>query len=385
MSYKQKTVSLMVVLIGLAGAGTVWGSSKFSHPGVFSSQADLERMKKVVNKDTSSPMHAGWKRLVRSGSASLEYEPHPTETVYVCGGSAPRKWRKKVESELWFRADAQAAYAHALAWVVTGDKAHARKAIEIMDAWAAVYCKTESVNFGDRQRALESGWVAMPWVGAAEIIRYYDNGSAKWSSSSIKRFNQRVLNKLYSYCNFLSNTQSSVPNQELICADAKMAIGIFQNSRSRYRLGRKQWEGLLETSVHSSGENYEVCRDAVHAQYVIICLIMGAEMAWKQGDDVYGLKFGGQEKPRLWYGVEYLAKLDMGIPQDTPWRKQGIKIFEGHGNRSAGWEMALNHYKNRQKVEMLATEKMVHKYVRPSSGDSHFIRWDTLTHAELDR
>jgi hypothetical protein len=47
--------------------------------------------------------------------------------------------------------------------------------------------------------------------------------------------------------------------------------------------------------------------------------------------------------------------------------------------------MALNHYKNRQKIEMPATEKMVLEHARPSSGDSHFIRWDTLTHAELDR
>ena len=44
-------------------------------------------------------------------------------------------------SKLGFRADASAAYTHALKWVVTGDKRHSGKAIEIYNAWSKVTCR----------------------------------------------------------------------------------------------------------------------------------------------------------------------------------------------------------------------------------------------------
>ncbi len=350
------------------------------HPGIFSSQSELTSIGKAVQSSKPSLMKEGWEKMLTSRFSKLEYRPQPSEMVYVMGGSPKNpEQRKKTRSEDLFRNDAHAAYSHALQWAVTGDRKHAQKSIEIMDAWSGVFKKMVSLNFGERQRALESGWAAIPWTAAAEIIRHYNRGAAQWPPQSIKRF-ESMLGTLDDYCSFLDNPKSRVPNQELICADARMAIGIFRDDQSGYKEGRELWKGLLENAVHESGENWEICRDATHAQYVIACLVYGAEIGFHQGDDLYGIKLENQPKPRLWYGLEYLAKLNLGIPQDTPWRKQGMKNFKGYGNGRTGWEMAYNHYARRKKMALPASEKLLTDHTRPVAGDQHFILWDTLTH-----
>ena len=66
-----------------------------------------------------------------------------------------------------FMEDGSAAYSHALQWALTGDKAHAEKVVEILDAYATML---ESVDGHDAR--LLVGMAGIKYVTAAELIRH---------------------------------------------------------------------------------------------------------------------------------------------------------------------------------------------------------------------
>ncbi len=103
--------------------------AQFTHPGIYNSQEELEVIKVNINSTAPHPMKEGWKEMLSSTShkitdrvkyTSLVWQPHPMEIVYP----------KEVGKQRFFN-DGQAAYAHALQWVVTGKQVYANKAIEL--------------------------------------------------------------------------------------------------------------------------------------------------------------------------------------------------------------------------------------------------------------
>ena len=62
--------------------------------------------------------------------SSLEYQPRPLANVVRGASNSPNIGSSD------FSNDSIAAYSHALQWWMTGEKAHASKAIEILNAWS---------------------------------------------------------------------------------------------------------------------------------------------------------------------------------------------------------------------------------------------------------
>src|SRR5579871_6321549 len=106
------------------------GPSGFVHPGVLVNRAQLEEMKRRVAAGLE-PQKSAFEALQAHRLAALDYTPHPRETV-ECGSYSNPDLGCKDE-----QADSEAAYAQALAWVITGNEAYARNAVRIMNAWSA--------------------------------------------------------------------------------------------------------------------------------------------------------------------------------------------------------------------------------------------------------
>ena len=108
----------------------------FVHPGIIVNQGMLDQIRaNVANK-----VEPQWTAFNAAASlrvhqpavwlANLSYEPHPVQLDIVNKSLSPgTRWLSDKEDSL-------AAYTHALMWYITGDKRHALKAAEIMDAWS---------------------------------------------------------------------------------------------------------------------------------------------------------------------------------------------------------------------------------------------------------
>jgi hypothetical protein len=70
-------------------------------------------------------------------------------------------------------------------WFVTGDEAHARKAIEILDAWSGTLA-----DFFENDAMLLAGWTGGQFCNAAEILRAT---YPKWAAPSQAQFKRMLL------------------------------------------------------------------------------------------------------------------------------------------------------------------------------------------------
>jgi hypothetical protein len=101
--------------------------------------------------------------------------------------------------------------------------------------------------------------------------------------------------------------------------------------------------------------------------------LMGAvcEMAWKQGDDLYGY-----DDNRFLKGCEYVAKYNLG--EDVPFKKyandiatQTVVSAAGRGNLRPIWELVYNHYVKLEGLPAPYTARMAEK-ARPEGGGGDY-------------
>ena len=102
----------------------------FVHPGLLHSREELEFIKQKIAAG-KEPWKIAWDKLRASESALLDYKPRPRVEVVRGPYNNPNIGSSE------FSNDSAAAYTHALQWCLTGNEAHARKAVEILNAWSA--------------------------------------------------------------------------------------------------------------------------------------------------------------------------------------------------------------------------------------------------------
>src|SRR5438094_264702 len=98
----------------------------FYHPGILVNRAQLELIRDKVAAG-AEPWKSSFQAAKASEFGSLAYVHHARQTV-DCGPYSKPDLGCKDEQR-----DSDAAYTHALLWFVSGDKAHAEKAIESMN------------------------------------------------------------------------------------------------------------------------------------------------------------------------------------------------------------------------------------------------------------
>lgn len=147
----------------------------------------------------------------------------------------------------------------------------------------------------------------------------------------------------------------------------RMACAIFLEDTTMYRASVDYFlhandNGSLPRYIGETGQCQETGRDQGHVQLGLEALAETCEMAWEQGDDLWGALDN-----RLLKGYEYTARYNLGydVPFETwtdctglynDWTEPGQM---GRGNLWDIYAIAYNHYVKRRGLKMPYTEKII--------------------------
>ena len=334
------------------------------HPGISHKRSDLDRMKLMVEAGIE-PWASTFEALRNHRRAKFDY------VVNVATASPNAVIEYSRETDGFFLNDGEAAYYNALMWYITGDERHAQKSVEILNTYNTLRRNTSGIP-------LRSGRV---WriIEAAEIIAHTYDG---WDPDDIQAFKDMLVFPGYSATNvprqainsgdftFYWHIYQGDPqrngNQGLFCMRTMMAMGIFLDNEVMYERAVRYLRGqshrpddlaypsgpplngrtnrnpcgffnefsfnglddvdddygyneVIEHYIFENGQSQESSRDQVHALAGVITINNMAEMAWSQGDDLYGEL---DNRPLL--GMEFMNRYNLSIDfqfpdQPTPW------------------------------------------------------------------
>ncbi|MGW5191938.1 alginate lyase family protein [Kribbella sp. NPDC004138] len=368
----------------VASSQAVDAPAVFTHPGVGSSQAQLDFVRAKVQAG-AQPWTDAFNQAKNSAYASLSRTPKP-RAVVECGPYSNPNYGCTDERE-----DAIAAYTDALLWYITRDDRYAQKSIQLMDAWSATIRDHTNSN-----APLQTAWSASSWPKAAEIIKHvYGN----WPNAG--RFATMLRNV---YVPEIINGSNSNGNWELSMTEALQGIGVFLEDKAiydkaiaLYRLRVPAYvylesDGALPKTVPSqnlntrdkivsywqgqgtfvTGLTQETCRDFTHTGYGISSISHVLETARIQGIDMYP-EFG----ERLRQALGFQSKWERNLEPVPSWLCNGT-LHRGLGPIT---EVGYNALHTRLGIAMSNTQALTESR-RPAGSNNLFVAWETLTHAE---
>jgi hypothetical protein len=383
---------------GSAPRKSAYETGVFQHPGLLATEADFARIRtRIANGD--QPWKTWWDKLCVEKFATLDTRPYPVASVY-----------RLDNSKFAMYVDIRRAWCLALRWKLSSpqDNRYADKAVEFLDAWANTLKEVgskpaESTASDDHTFILMAGMQGHQWAQIGEIMRTYKG----WPAASLKRF-QDMLTTVFAPISswFLSDGRiKSHANWDMASLVGAMAIGIFCDKPDLYRLAYDCYagnnRGKLRTFGNGSivhgvyymhpghfGQWEESGRDQGHSTLGISLGADVMEMAWNQGDDLYGLY-----NNRFLSASEYVARSNLvdenGKPYAMPYTPEQdptaphpalwTRVNSGQQSRNA-WEPIYNHYVNRLGLAAPNVARMV-EFCEPNYwGNSDDIAFPTLIH-----
>ena len=348
MRLKYKILLLVILSIYLDFAQ----AQSFVHPGLLNSKEDLDRMKIEVFRK-SEPIISGYKVFADDPQSKFDYQMQ---------GPLAAVSRNPTIGQGAYDSDANAAYQNAVMWYITGDKRHAEKAEEIINAWSGMLKKIDG-----KDAVLMAGLGPFKMVNAAEIIRYTNAG---WQESDIrqaeKHFREVIYPVLKNFAPFANG------NWDSAALKTAMAIAIFCDDRPMFERALLYYvngdgDGALNHYIiNDEGQCQESGRDQAHTQLGIAHLGDCCEMAWHQGLDLYGYADN-----RLLKGFEYTAKYNLGyeVPYAAAMDRTGKyehKLIspDARGRLRPVYEQIYNHYALRMGQSAPYTQQAAEK-IRP--------------------
>lgn len=342
---------------GESNAGTKGHSlhRAIAHPGILQTRADLEFMKNKINAG-EEPWKSSWQIWLESPLASLDFKPQPFAHVirgaYDAGDQGGRELQQS----------ADAAENHVMQWVVTGNVAHAQKAVEILDAWSGTLA-----DFFENDAMLLAGWTGGQFCNSAEILRAT---YPAWSAQSQEQFKRMLLTVYVPLLRMFYPEANG--NWDAAIMYTLLSIGVYCEDRAlmdsvyrHFRLGLVN-SGITRY-VYPSGQCEETCRDQGHTQLGLGYMLNTCIVARNQGVDLFG-----EADNRLALGFEYTARYMLG--EDVP--VYGRISKGARGRFSDIYHAVLQHYRYEKHVEMPYTERAAQKVVRAHSIATMF-RGDT--------
>jgi arabinogalactan endo-1,4-beta-galactosidase len=329
----------------------------FVHPGLLHTRADLDRVKQRVQQGAEL-YQAGFEKLRTHPQSQSDWRLRgPFDRV--SRGAGQELHRTELAQ------DGNAAYQNALMWAITGDKAHAQKAVEILNAWSGTL--KEIVG---RDKELAASLCGFKYVNAAEIIRYTYDG---WAPAEIERCETMLKGVFYPVIKDFATFANG--NWDTGCIKTMMAIGVFCNDQALYDRAVDYYRSgsgngrLTHYIINGQGQCQESGRDQTHVQLGLAHLAETCEIAWSQGLDLYGAADN-----RLLKGFEYTAKFNLG--QEVPfaaYRDTTGKYFaQAISSQRRGlfrpiFEMVWNHYENRKGIPAPYTKQAAER-IRPEGA-----------------
>ena len=367
----------LAVVVAAAAAGpaiTVAAAEgkAFVHPGILHSAAEIEFIRAKTGAG-EEPWKSAREQFCADAVAQLSWTPRPRAEVVRGANNSPDLGGTDLLK------DGSAAHAHALQWCLTGRKAHAEKAIEILNAYAATLR-----SVGGHDARLLVGMSGLQFLNAAELVRHTHDG---WRPEDLRRFEELLRSVLYPVIKDFYPTANG--NWDAAMIQTMLAMGIFLDDRAIFNRAvdyylKGEGNGAIQKYFNDFGECQESGRDQAHTQMGLGYLGCAAEIAWKQGVDLYGACDN-----RLALGFEYTAKYNLGL--DVPYKPyrsvEGRYNYPaisptGRGRFAVIYERAYHHYHDRRGMEMPFTKQVLDK-TRPEGWQLHHIPWCTLMFAGL--
>jgi hypothetical protein len=382
----MKRVSRNVLGIVAMMVCMTWGSSlshaAFVHPGILNTQAEYNLMRSKVLAGANP-----WKAAYDAIPSYLDYTPlaPSTITITTTGSTGSTDMLK----------DGLAAYGSALRWIVSGKTEHANKAKQILNAWAK---NLKSIT-GDNQQYLEISWYTPRMAYAAEILKHVPGSG--WSAGEQTAFGEMVKRFFIPKLQRIDTSSGGVTrnNWAAYGVNARLAWGVYLDDQALYDSGVKGYKDLVTFYVSKFGHNvlngftYETCRlsnanggleggDMTHTAMALAGLAAGAEIAKKQGINLYDFK-GTDEGFTL-----RTALLAHGQWWDYPNRSGSTKAgwpcelafpgktYEEGPFPNLSWHAMYNHYRDSQLLNLSNYQGS-----SVSTRDRRVqIPWDRLTH-----
>ncbi|MGN6178726.1 MAG: cellulose binding domain-containing protein [Mucilaginibacter sp.] len=264
--YKHSIRWLLLCVVVLITMMNV-SAQTFIHPGIPFTRQDLDQLKANITKQ---PWLAGYTALQNDAHSQLSYAPKgPFATVT----RAPN-----LNNAAWID-DMQAIHNLTFMYVFTGDSAYARKATNLLDAWAAT-----NTSWGGNENMLDIGDMAPYFVVGADILKSTFPG---WSSANDQHVNNYFRNVLFP-TSYVPNPLRDNNKGALQC---QIAIGI-----AAYLNDPVLWQQAIEVyrmdagaALRCSLPNGEVGDSGRDDHWFVQIQALGwsAEVAWKQGIDLF--------------------------------------------------------------------------------------------------
>ncbi|MFH0174218.1 alginate lyase family protein [Streptomyces cacaoi] len=320
-----------------ATEGTVDDGSEFAfvHPGLLHSAADLARMRSAVD-GRQSPVYDGYLALAAHSRSQTAYIIQNTGQI-TSWGRGPSNFMNQAV------ADSAAAYQNALLWAVTGVRAHADKARDILNAWTASLAMITGAD-----GPLGAGLQVFKFANAAELLRH--TGYDGWADSDIARCEESLLDVWYPAVSGYMLYANG--NWDLTAIQSILAIGVFCEQRTlfedalRFAAAGAGNGSVAHRIVAATGQGQESGRDQGHEQLAVGLLGDAAQVAWNQGVDLWS--YDGN---RILAGAEYAARYSLGgeVPFTSDLDRTGKYIKKtvsatGRGALPPIYEMYYAHY-----------------------------------------
>ena len=340
-----------------AGSPATNSTGAFVHPGLLHARADFQRMKQMMAKG-AEPWKGGYEKLSTHRQSQADWRLHGPFADVV---RDPNGSRRIAELE----ADSNAAYQNALMWCLTSQQAHARKAIEILNAWSG---KLRAITGHDKQ--LAASLCGFKLVNAAELLRGTDSG---WQAQDITQFEGMLRTVFYPVIKDFATFANG--NWDTGCIKTMMAMGVFLDDRAVFNRAVEYFRrgsgngALTHYIINETGQCQESGRDQQHTQLGLGHLAEACEIAWHQGLDLYG-----EADNRLLRGFEYTAKYNLGenvpfVPYTDLTGKNKAKVISPQGRNRLRpiYEMVWNHYGRRRGLPAPFTQQAAER-IRPEGA-----------------
>jgi len=329
----MRKLVLLAVVTFFSG---VWAipAGAYTHPCIPTTLEELDTIKASLDKQ---PWKQGYAMLAASGHSQLTY------TMQGPFANVSRKGAYDANLGAW-QSDMSAVYNLARMWYFTGNEAYAQKARDILIAWANTH-----TSFSGNESGLTLGDYALCYGGGASILRGTWSGWTAADTTAVKHYFSSVLwpGSLAGY-NVLGPT-----NKGAIYMEAGIAIAVFCDDAAKFDHVMNMFRtfhgsGLMGTLP--TGQMGETGRDAGHAFGTLNALTFVAEVAWKQGVDLYS-----ELDNRLLACGEYYARNTFTTDNpyvpfgtiDWPWFNNAPGAYTA--NRGAFY-LLQNAYKNRKNL-----------------------------------
>ncbi|WP_046734239.1 alginate lyase family protein [Streptomyces humi] len=272
----------------------------FAHPGILHTADDLARMRSAV-EGRRSPVYDGYLALAAHTRSQASYTVQNSGQI-TSWGRGPANFQNQAV------ADSAAAYQNALLWAVTGDRAHADKARDILDAWSASLTVVTGAD-----GPLGAGLQGFKFANAAELLRH--TGYDGWSDAGVARCEASFLDVWYPAVSGYMLYANG--NWDLTALQTILAIGVFCEERAlfedalRFAAAGAGNGSVRHRVVTDAGQGQESGRDQGHEQLAVGLMGDAAQVAWNQGVDLWA--YDGN---RILANAEYAARYNLG--QDVP-------------------------------------------------------------------